>query len=382
MTPLEENLRVFLGGLRLLGFDVTMDDWRLAVIALASVDWRDEIAVEHALQALWCRSRQQVSLFSAAFRIWRDLLRRPEHLPAVAHETYLAQIARRRRQENLTAAPPWLMTPHRRAASAPTESLDQPLLFARGASRAERMAYQRLDRLSDEEMAALLAWYRPRRPLSVPSYLPKASVRGRDWNPNETIRRGRAGSEWVALYFDKPRLEPMPVTILLDMSGSMAGYHRPLLQFAHAMLRHERRLTVYAFSTRLTEVTRALRLMHVDQALAEVSALTPDRGGGTRLAESLERLWRHHRGHGVGSRSRLVLVTDGMEAAGEPLALWLSRWQAFLHGRLWWWNPFHTDWRRIETRSLQLLARHSQMAEVSTFEQLNQAWENLDGGRK
>ncbi len=378
MNPLEDNIRVLMRGLRELRFDLGPDDWTLAMQALTMIDWENEAAVESALKTIWCRDAHEVPLFSAAFRVWRDLLRRPDAAPRLAQDTYLAQIAQKRRNEQVTPTPQWLMTPSRQEAEADTQEL---LTFVQGASRLERMASQRLDRLSDEELAQLVAWYAPRRPLTLPSYLPRPSVRGRAWNPGETMRRGRVGSEWLTLYFDASRPEPMPITLLLDMSGSMAGYHRPLLQFAHAMMRHQRRLSVFVFSTRLADVSRPLKLFHADQALAEISDLAPDRGGGTRIADSLSTLWYRHRGRPVRPRSRLVLISDGMEVGGEALADWLDRWRNFLHGNLWWWTPFHMDWTQVASRSLRALAHSTRQAEVSTFAQLNQAWLSLDRAR-
>ena len=79
--------------------------------------------------------------------------------------------------------------------------------------------------------------------------------------PRLTMRRSLAtGGELVDWVFRRPRLAPRPITLLIDVSGSMELHARLMLRFAHVLRRIDRRTEVFVFGTRLTRVTRSARL--------------------------------------------------------------------------------------------------------------------------
>ena len=53
--------------------------------------------------------------------------------------------------------------------------------------------------------------------------------------------------------------KPAPIVALLDISGSISEYTRLFLHFLHAITDARKRVSVFLFGTRLTNVTRALR---------------------------------------------------------------------------------------------------------------------------
>ncbi len=381
MNAAVENLGVLMRSLRRLQFKLGPKDWEAGVQALEMVGECDRATMRAALKAQWCRNREEAELFEAAFEAWVGLLRRPERPSILYQETYLTAVARQRRGARLNPAPNWLM----RFPEGSETRFDEGLAvtLTRGASRQETLAETRLDRLSDGELALLLEGMRPSKPLTMKAHRTHPGRTGVAWSPRETMRRGQVGSEWVTLWFDSLEREPMPVTVLLDLSGSMQGYHRPLVIVLHALARRERRLHVFAFSTRLTALSRALRYVHVDQALSEVALLTPDRGGGTLLSQSLEALWRRERGRGVGPRSRLVLISDGMEDGdGVDLGVWLSRFSRYLGRPIYWWNPYGVQRENVRTPSLEALITFTEPHRIGTVNELWRAWESLNGGRK
>ena len=65
--------------------------------------------------------------------------------------------------------------------------------------------------------------------------------------------------------------KPAPIVALLDISGSMSEYTRLFLHFLHAITDARKRVSVFLFGTRLTNVTRALRARDPDEALASCS---------------------------------------------------------------------------------------------------------------
>lgn len=369
-----KNLRSLLRGLRRLGFILGHADLSAAVEALTVSRAQDMDSFYAVLVVLWCKTPQEIELMSQAFIQWVLLLSRPDGGPLSEH-TLLAALAERHGKQRGAAHPSWW--------SDSQETFTDPsgsLVLTQGASRSEVLQHEPLDRLTDEEIAWLITWYRPRKPLMMQAYMVHKSDNGRFFSPSFTIRYGREGSEWVRMHFDDRTNEPLRLTVLIDMSGSMAAFHRPLLQFMHAMMRHQRGLSVYAFSTRLTSLTRSLRHFYVERALEDASALVVDRGGGTRIAESVESLWRRERGRGLTARSTVVLVSDGFEDGdGQLLRRWSARLEHYVSGRFYWWNPYSLeDPKTSAVPSVQALAAHAVYTGIANFQALSRAWSQLD----
>lgn len=133
--------------------------------------------------------------------------------------------------------------------------------------------------------------------------------------------------------------KPAPIVALLDISGSMSEYTRLFLHFLHAIGDARKRVSVFLFGTRLTNVTRALRQRDPDEALASCSAAVEDWAGGTRIATSLHnfnKLWARR----VLSQGAIVLlISDGLEReADSKLAFEMDRLHRSCR-RLIWLNP-------------------------------------------
>ena len=67
----------------------------------------------------------------------------------------------------------------------------------------------------------------------------------------------------------------------------MERYSRFMLRFAHALQRSGAPVEVFVFGTRLTRITRQLRVRSPDAALRRVAERVVDWSGGTRIGESL-----------------------------------------------------------------------------------------------
>jgi uncharacterized protein with von Willebrand factor type A (vWA) domain len=149
----------------------------------------------------------------------------------------------------------------------------------------------------------------------------------------------RTGGELIEIRRLRRREEPLPLLVLVDVSGSMERYARLLLSFLHSATRGHRRRDVFAFGTHLTDLTQVFRLADTDDMLAAASAAIDDFAGGTRLGESLATLRTSHARRLVGGRTLVLLITDGLDT-GEPEQLsheldWLRRHSR----RLLWLNP-------------------------------------------
>ncbi len=149
----------------------------------------------------------------------------------------------------------------------------------------------------------------------------------------------RTGGEPMELPKLQRCRQPLPLLVLVDVSGSMERYARLLLAFLHAATRRHPRRDVFAFGTQLTDLTPAFRLADTDTMLAQASLLIEDFAGGTQLGESLTALRLQHARRLVGRRTLVLLITDGLDT-GEPSQLanelaWLRRRSR----RLLWLNP-------------------------------------------
>ena len=87
----------------------------------------------------------------------------------------------------------------------------------------------------------------------------------------------------------KRRLRQRRILLLIDVSGSMKERTETHLRIAHALAHAVERIEVFTFGTRLTRVTRAMRLRNREQALApRPAAIVSDWDGGTRIGDALQ----------------------------------------------------------------------------------------------
>jgi uncharacterized protein with von Willebrand factor type A (vWA) domain len=133
-----------------------------------------------------------------------------------------------------------------------------------------------------------------------------------------------------------------PIVALCDISGSMSQYSRLMLHFLHA-LSERRRVQTFLFGTRLTNVTRQLRLKDPDEALASCSEAVKDWSGGTRIASALRAFNRDWSRRVLGQGATVILITDGLEReekgeAGIDLSAEMDRLHRSCR-RLIWLNP-------------------------------------------
>jgi len=156
-----------------------------------------------------------------------------------------------------------------------------------------------------------------------------------------TVRRMlRDGGEPGRLLRRARQPKPRKLVLLLDVSGSMAPYADALLCFGHAAVRRRPSTTeVFTIGTRLTRVTRALRLRDPDAALQAAGGAIPDWHGGTRLAQSLTAFLDRWGQRGTARGAVVVLCSDGWERGDpQPLGEAVQRLSRLAY-RLVWVNP-------------------------------------------
>jgi uncharacterized protein len=167
----------------------------------------------------------------------------------------------------------------------------------------------------------------------------RPSVRGAV-DPRRTVRTMlRHGGEPAELLHHRRARRYRRVVFLIDVSGSMAPYADTLLRFAHAACRVRPGTEVFTVGTRLTRVTRELRLREPAAALAAASAAIPDWRGGTRLGAELKEFLDRWGQRGSARGAVVVIASDGWERGDPaPLAGQMARLRR-LARHIIWVNP-------------------------------------------
>lgn len=155
-----------------------------------------------------------------------------------------------------------------------------------------------------------------------------------------TVRASlRHGGEPMRLHWKQPTDRLRRIVVLLDISGSMEPYARALLRFMHAAVAGRQRVEAFAFSTRLTRLTKELRSRDPDKAIARAAQQVPDWSGGTRLGESLRKFNDTWGVRGMARGAIVIVLSDGWDRGNpELLAEQMQRLQRVSH-RLIWVNP-------------------------------------------
>jgi uncharacterized protein len=157
----------------------------------------------------------------------------------------------------------------------------------------------------------------------------------------------------------RPRLRPRPLVLLLDVSGSMSSYSRPLLQFAYAVGRGPARVEVFCFGTRLTHVSNALARRDPNEALRHAAETVVDWEGGTRIGDSVREYLSSWAWRGGCRGAVVVLCSDGLER-GDPevLAAAMARLRRLAY-RVIWVNPLKSGARyEPATRGMRAALPH------------------------
>jgi len=184
----------------------------------------------------------------------------------------------------------------------------------------------------------------------------RASDRGRHIHLRRmTLEMMRHHGEPNQIVWSIRRQRPRPLTLILDVSGSMADHSRNLLQFAYSTRRATRRVEVFCFGTRLTRITQQLDRRRPDEAMRRAAEAVFDWDGGTRIGDCLEEFVKRWARRGITRGGIVVICSDGLDR-GDPERLehaleQLSR----LSHRLVWLNPHYRDGTDAPPNTLAML---------------------------
>jgi uncharacterized protein with von Willebrand factor type A (vWA) domain len=162
------------------------------------------------------------------------------------------------------------------------------------------------------------------------------------------------------LRYQWPRSEPRDCVLLVDISGSMSLYSRLFLHLAHALSRCPGRIETFVFATRLSHITRALKIAEPDRAIAAASRAASDWDGGTRLGACLAEFNLKWSRRVLAGGARVILLSDGLERdAAEQLEPQVIRLSRAAH-QLLWINPLLRSGSYAPLAAgAQVLARHA-----------------------
>jgi uncharacterized protein with von Willebrand factor type A (vWA) domain len=210
------------------------------------------------------------------------------------------------------------------------------------ASDVERLRRKDFGDMTDQERRAALALIKNLvLPVPIrPSRRHRPAPRGSHFDLRRTLRRSlRTEGEPFRRAWTTTRTRRRPLVLLLDVSGSMAPYAKPLVQFAQAVVLSGGRAEVFCFGTRLTRISRFLGTRDPTKALAAVGKAVADWEGGTRIGESLGELLDRWSSRSGLRGAVVVRCSDGLER-GDPEVLrrHMARLGRLTH-RLIWVNP-------------------------------------------
>lgn len=338
LTPptgqIADNVTGFARALRAAGLPVGPGAVLDGMTALEVIDIGKRADVFTTLEAVFVKRHEHTLIFAQAFDLffraaedWKSML---DSVPLPDHAKKKPPPASRRVQEAM-AQP---------QVSEEQETQQQDLRL----SVSDREILQKKDfaQMSAAEIAEVTR-------AIVKMRLPQAELRTRRHKPDprglridmrKTLRQAlRTEGEIINLHRLGRIQKPAPIVALLDISGSMSEYTRLFLHFLHAVTDARKRVSVFLFGTRLTNVTRALRQRDPDEALANCSASVEDWAGGTRIATSLHsfnKLWARRV---LGQGAIVLLISDGLEReADDKLAFEMDRLHRSCR-RLIWLNP-------------------------------------------
>ena len=214
----------------------------------------------------------------------------------------------------------------------------------REATRIERLT---LRRFVDEDPRDTLRRFARAAPAALPqqrSHRRRGARTGDRWHMRRLLRDAvRRDGEVLSLPRLARKARQRRILLLVDVSGSMQDHTEGAMSLAHALVGAAERAEVFTLGTRLTRVTRALRLRSRSQALDVAASLVADWDGGTRLGDALAAFLDVPRFASFARGALVVIVSDGLER-GTPDALVSAA--AKLSGLAWrvaWLTPLAGD---------------------------------------
>ncbi|MGN6250429.1 MAG: vWA domain-containing protein [Marmoricola sp.] len=323
----EELLLGFATALRAAGVGVTSDRAQTFLAATALVGLADRDATYRAGTATLCAGPEDLDRFDQVFRSWFDV-RAELPRPAAAPSTSAPRVDLPEEEGGGTG--------EARDDTAHLAASSTEVLRHRDVATLSAGDKQRLD-----QMFSRLRVRPPRRRTPRHEAWHRGAVDG-----SRTLRASlRRMGEPATIEHRRRRVRARRVVLLVDVSGSMSDYADAVLRLAHRIATGagnrwgSRPVEVFTLGTRLTRVTRAMRLHDPDRALAAAGETVPDWSGGTRLGETLKVFLDRWGARGLARGAVVVVFSDGWERGdASTLGEQAERLHRLAH-RVVWVNP-------------------------------------------
>ncbi len=152
----------------------------------------------------------------------------------------------------------------------------------------------------------------------------------------DTVRESlRHGGEWVELRHRRPRPTRAEFVVLWDVSGSMREHDSRFFALVHALGSLSRRSRVFAFSTRVQEITPDVRRYGYRRATAAVARRIDRAEGGTRIGSSLHEFAERF-GYLLGPAATVIVLSDGWDLGeADQVAAELARLRRRVRSVVW-----------------------------------------------
>jgi len=330
-----DNVVGFARALRAAGLPVGPGAVIDALNALQVIEIGNRADVYATLEAIFVKRHEHALIFEQAFALffraaeeWKSML---DSVPLPDHAKKKPPPASRRVQEALAQ-------PSMREESV-QEQQQELRLSVSDKEILQKKDFAQMSAAEISDVTRAIANMRlPQAELRTRRYQPDA--KGLRLDMRRTLRSSlRTGGEIIDIRKLGRIDKPAPIVALLDISGSMSEYTRLFLHFLHAITDARKRVSVFLFGTRLTNVTRALRARDPDEALASCSSSVEDWAGGTRIATSLHDFNKHWTRRVLTQGAIVLLITDGLERdPDDRLAFEIDRLHRSAR-RLVWLNP-------------------------------------------
>ncbi len=328
------NLVLFGRVLRNAGVEVAPGQLKELARALAFIDIGNRIDFYAAARAILVHRREDIEKFDRAFGLfWRR--RDYESFEEIVNGLGRPQ-ARTPQNRILRSS-----RNHDASPGEPDDAGRVKLELRFTYSSEERLRYKDFAEFSREELeeAKRLIQHMPWTMGTRPSR--RSLPGGRDYFDARAVMRRyiRSGGDLLEFEWRQKKDKPRQLVALCDISGSMETYTRVLLHFLHSMKMARTDVEAFVFATRLTRITRQLRLRDVDAALQNVSATVADWSGGTRIGEAIKTfnfVWSRRV---LRPGAVMLIISDGWDR-GEPelLGREMARLERNVY-RIIWLNP-------------------------------------------
>jgi uncharacterized protein with von Willebrand factor type A (vWA) domain len=328
-APLHEADELLLGfarALRAAGVPVTQDRTRSYLEATALVGLDDQRATYWAGRATLCSGPDDLDRYDQVFTAW------------FAQDIPRGKPAEERRQVSEAS-----LEEDQDGAGAGT---DEDTLRAM-ASEAEVLRHRDIADMPPAEKARLTTMFETLRPRAPRRTAQRRTAWHRgDVDAQRTLRQMlRRMGEPGEIAYRRRSTRPRRVVLLIDVSGSMSSYADALLRLAHrfshppATRGPQARVEVFTVGTRLTHVTRAMRMRDPERAIVAAGETVPDWSGGTRLGETLRIFLDRWGQRGLARGAVVVVFSDGWERGDAALLGEQMRRLHRIAHRVVWVNP-------------------------------------------